>query len=457
MKRLILILVAGLLSVISAQPLKYELSPIFGSNTPASDYDLLHNNNILQDYIVAGIEVQFNQIPIIHPELSLTYGTGKYDNEMETDIYRISLSGVYQYDTEYVTPFLKFGLGFDMMSYPENYYTNFIDTGAGVKFNFTKSFALKTELLSLMDYNNGDWNTNLTFLIGLTFSFGESDKKELLIYEPSSEGDDIITNLDDDIKDDGTTDMYEEEPLVETVENKKNEETTVEEHSNSDEMYKRKKVVEQDTDHDGVSDYEDKCIYTPLNTKVDKNGCMIDGDYDGDGVKDSVDKCIYTPQGAKVYSNGCRVDEDSDKDGIKDSIDRCPNTPVNSEVDTQGCVQRDKNYRNVIELNIEFKYKSFDITEVSKEEVLMLADFLNNNPIYNVKVIGYTDNKGSRRYNKKLSQKRADAIKKMLIANKVSAKRVSAIGMGEENPIADNNTIDGRAKNRRIEVELLKH
>ena len=464
MKRLILILVAGLLSVISAKPLKYEFTPVIGSNTPESDYDLFHNNNTLKSQLVTGMELQFNQNYFIHPELSFTYAKGEYDNTIETDIYRFALNGVYQYDTEYITPFAKMGFGFDIMSEPKDYYTTSLNIGVGLKFNFTKNIALKTEFLSIFDHNNGDWNSNITILAGLTFAFGTSEKKELLIYDPL-ESDGIITNLDDEVKDDETTDMYEEskkdefsenEAVEEIIEVKKSEEAIVEEKSNSFAVHEKSNVMESDQDHDGISDYVDKCIYTPPNTKVDKNGCMIDGDYDGDGVKDSVDKCIYTPKGARVYSNGCRIDEDSDKDGIKDSIDRCPNTPLNTTVDTQGCIKRDKSYRNIIQLNIEFKYKSFELTEVSKEEVLMLADFLSNNKTYNVKVIGYTDNKGSRSYNKKLSQKRANAIKKMLIANKVSAKRVSAIGMGEENPIADNNTVDGRAKNRRIEVELIK-
>ena len=468
MKRLILILVAGLLSVVSAQPLQYELSPVIGSNTPESNYDLFHNNNTLKSHIVSGIELQFNQLPIIHPELSFTYATAEYDNTIETDIYRMSLNGVYQYDTKYVTPFLKMGLGLNMMSEPADYYTTFLDTGFGVKFNFNQHIGFKTEFISIVDYNNGDWNTNLTILAGLTLSFGTNEKREVLIYNPS-EDDDIITNLDDEIKDD-TTDMYEESDkensvtveenlVVETdnkVKDKVKEESVVEVQSNSFAIQEKTNVSNNDQDHDGINDYADKCIYTPPNTDVDSNGCRIDGDADGDGIKDSIDKCIYTPKGVRVYANGCRIDEDNDKDGIRDSIDECPNTPLNSIVNNRGCIQRDKNYKNIIQLNIEFKYKSFELTEISKEEVMMLADFLNSNKSYNIKVIGYTDNRGSRAYNKKLSQKRANAIKKMLIANNISAKRVSALGKGEENPIADNDTENGRAKNRRIEVELIK-
>jgi len=403
MKRLflIVILLASLLSVGFAKPLKYEISPIIGSNTP-NNYDLFHDNNTLKNYLVSGVEFQFNQVPIIHPEISFTYGTGEYDDGVETDIYRIALNGVYQYDMRYVTPFCKAGMGFDMMSEPKDYYTTYIDFGVGLKFNFTDSIALKTEVLSLIDYNNGDWNSNLSFFTGMTFSFGSQKSKDMMIYTDDEINDEIITNLDEGevVEEDAGTDMY-------------------------DENVGENEILEED-----IPPVQKQLKETPI-VEIKSNDIEI-----------VEPKIVEKPK-------------DSDGDGVIDAIDECINTPLESKVDAKGCVIIDENYRNIIQLNIEFKYKSFELTEVSKEEVLMLADFLNANPSYDVKVFGYTDNKGSRRYNKKLSQKRADAIKKMLIKNSVLASRVKAIGMGEENPIADNDTEDGRAKNRRIEVELI--
>lgn len=480
MKKLFLIstLLAGLLlSILSAKPLNYELTPVVGYNIPEDDYDILSDDNTLKSYLRYGAELQFNQIPVIHPELSFTYSLGEYDDGKETDIYRMDLNGVYQYDTQYVTPFIKAGIGFNMMSFPKDYYTTFINMGLGAKINFTQSIGLKLEFISITDHNSDDWHSNISFLTGLTFSFGSNQKKELIDYN-EEDFDGIITNLDDNISDDSNVDMFQEEEQENmlVVDEKasltlntdhsqknnimKNEETIVEIESNSMEVQqqynKSNNHYNDDKDNDGVSDYADKCIYTPPNTKVDKNGCKIDGDSDRDGIKDSIDKCMYTPLGARVYANGCKIDEDSDKDGIKNSIDECPNTPPNSSVNTKGCVEVDKNYKNIIQLNIEFQYKSFDLTASSKEEVLMLADFLNNNNTYDIRVIGYTDNRGSRDYNKKLSQKRANAIKQMLIKNGVVARKISSIGMGEANPIADNDSENGRAKNRRIEVELIK-
>ncbi len=448
MKKLFLIssVVAGLLlSVASAKPLDYELTPLIGSNIPEDNYDLRGDGNTLDTHLVSGLEIQFNQAPVIHPEISFTYALGEYDNGLETDIMRIALNGVYQYDTQYVTPFLKAGFGFNMMSEPKDYYTTAIDFGAGLKFNFTDNIALKTEFIHISDFNDGEWNSNMTFVAGLTISFGTAEESEVLRYEPADiAADGIITNLDDeviesndevkkeslDIKDDGN-DMYQDDIIVEEIveENK--------EQKNNTNSFKETELE--------IKNIPPKVVN------------IVNNDRDNDGISDYADKCIYTPPGVRVYANGCRIDEDDDKDGILNSIDECPNTPLNSKVNTKGCVKKvDKKYKNIIQLNIEFKYKSFEVTDISKEEVLMLADFLNNNTTYNIRVIGYTDNKGSRAYNKKLSQKRANAIKNMLIKNKVSANRISSVGMGEANPIADNDSENGRAKNRRIEVELIK-
>ena len=63
---------------------------------------------------------------------------------------------------------------------------------------------------------------------------------------------------------------------------------------------------------------------------------------------------------------------------------------------------------------------------------------------------GYTDNTGSEKYNQKLSQKRADAVRDYLVAKGIAASRLTAVGYGEANPIMDNKTATGRAFNRRI-------
>ncbi len=82
------------------------------------------------------------------------------------------------------------------------------------------------------------------------------------------------------------------------------------------------------------------------------------------------------------------------------------------------------------------------------------AEILLTHPDVNVEIAGYTDNIGSARYNKKLSMKRADAVKQFMIAKGVAASRMSTVGMGEEDPVASNKTAEGRMLNRRIEFKV---
>ena len=144
------------------------------------------------------------------------------------------------------------------------------------------------------------------------------------------------------------------------------------------------------------------------------------------------------------------IDEDSDNDGVKNSMDKCPDSPANATVNESGCPI-------IVNLHINFENDSYKISAEADARVQKFADFLNMYKNYSAKITGYTDSRASASYNQKLSQNRANAVKDALIKKGVSADRITAYGMGENNPIADNSNEDGRAKNRRIEAELIKN
>jgi OOP family OmpA-OmpF porin len=75
---------------------------------------------------------------------------------------------------------------------------------------------------------------------------------------------------------------------------------------------------------------------------------------------------------------------------------------------------------------------------------------------YLVELQGFTDSTGSENVNNALSQRRADAVKRYLVTKNVQLHRISIIGLGEENPVADNKTRQGREQNRRVEVKVLR-
>ena len=84
-------------------------------------------------------------------------------------------------------------------------------------------------------------------------------------------------------------------------------------------------------------------------------------------------------------------------------------------------------------------------------EINRIFDLMNQNPNLKFEVQGHTDNTGTVAGNQKLSEQRAQAIVAKLVEMGISADRLSAKGLGQSAPLADNSTEEGRAKNRRVE------
>jgi len=259
-----------------------------------------------------------------------------------------------------------------------------------------------------------------------------------------------------------------------------------------------------DSDKDGVKDYLDKCSNTPANTKVDAKGCpypaakptvtnkggtggnnwnksggggnssapinvnvvnnnYINGinlnDKDQDGINDDQDKCANTPSNTQVDNNGCPsksvssspsstiVNDDDDKDGVKNAIDKCPRTPLGQKVDAQGCALGDEVF---ISLSVLFATNKATIVDNAFVDILKVAAFMRDYPDVVVTIEGHTDDRASIDHNQKLSQRRAEAVRKELIRFGADAQKMIAIGYGELKPIASNDTEAGRAQNRRV-------
>jgi len=198
-----------------------------------------------------------------------------------------------------------------------------------------------------------------------------------------------------------------------------------------------------DNDKDGIFDYKDDCLNTPLGVRVNQKGCAIDCDLDG--VPDYKDKCLNTPLEVNVTENGCPYD--SDKDSVYDHADVCPDTPLGTKVDMRGCALKST-------LKLLFKVGSDKILTPSEPAISKFATFMKNNPSKKVKITGHTDSVGKARYNMLLSQNRALKTKEALVADGVDASRITTNGRGELDPIQSNRTKEGRKANRRIEVEL---
>lgn len=143
------------------------------------------------------------------------------------------------------------------------------------------------------------------------------------------------------------------------------------------------------------------------------------------------------------------VDGDDDKDGVLNSIDKCPKTPAGHKVDSDGCSK-------LVNLHINFDTASYKVKDTYQSKVKEFADFLKTMPNYDAKIVGHTDSVGSDKSNQTLSENRANAVKNLIIKEGVEAKRISSKGMGEKAPTTTNDTVEGKAENRRIEAELIK-
>lgn len=172
------------------------------------------------------------------------------------------------------------------------------------------------------------------------------------------------------------------------------------------------------------------------------------GDSDADGVEDGVDQCPGTPAGVAVDAKGCALDKDGD--GVPNYRDKCPNTPAGRKVDKFGCKFVLKTSESV-KLEINFANNSDAIPVAYAAELKKVAEFMNKFGGISTVVEGHADSNGAATYNKQLSQRRADTVRNALIRDYgIAGNRLSAVGYGEERPIADNKTSAGRSTNRRV-------
>ncbi len=105
-----------------------------------------------------------------------------------------------------------------------------------------------------------------------------------------------------------------------------------------------------------------------------------------------------------------------------------------------------------IALYINFDTGKSIIKPDSKQTISQIVQMLKANPGLNISIEGHTDNMGNPKSNKTLSDERAKAVVSAIVAQGIDAKRLSALGHGQEKPVADNKTEEGRAKNRRVEL-----
>lgn len=301
-------------------------------------------------------------------------------------------------------------------------------------------------------YGTPDWRA----LAGVRVDTSKRRHEEVIPEIPDTDGDGLKDNVDKCPKDAEDLDTFQDEDGCPDL----------------------------DDDNDGIEDKTDQCRMQPEDRDgfEDENGCPED-DNDKDGILDQPDKCPNDAEDVDSFQDddGC-PDTDNDQDGVLDEADDCRD--VAGPADNKGCPWPDRDNDGVIDrfdncptwkgtpenngcalkqmVKItESKLELYDTTYFATGKAVIqrrsfrmldqVAAVLKVHTELLIAIEGHTDDRGSDKMNLKLSQARAESVRRYLAKKGVALERLTATGFGEDRPIADNKTAKGRAQNRRVE------
>ncbi len=260
----------------------------------------------------------------------------------------------------------------------------------------------------------------------------------------------------------------------------------------------------KDSDGDGIYDEDDKCpdVAEDFDGFDDQDGCP-DLDNDKDGIPDDVDLCVNIPEDIDGFEDydGC-PDLDNDNDGILDVDDKCPNKPedIDGFEDSDGCPDLDNDNDGILDVNdkcpnvaenkngyqdedgcpdvipfteinkqkesAKFKIPSYfvlnadqtfikntnAIKKMAIKKLNKIVQVMKQNPQIFWRIEGHVEKQKSHSEAIKLSKNLIEIIRKYLVSRGVSPENLQVLAIGDTQPIANNNTVFGRMKNRRIKI-----
>lgn len=356
----------------------------------------------------------------------------KIGDESVGDLTLFAADGMFNYsfkaDEGWFGPFLGVGGGYTWLD-EDGFAT--LDGTAGIDFWFSENIALTVQTIYKHAFDDSG-STHFQHVAGIKIAFGGQDTDGDGIYDeddecpetpgleefngcPDSDGDGIQDNEDACPNEAGLAE-FDGCP---------------------------------DTDGDGVPDPQDEC---PTVAGMESmNGCP---DADGDGIMDSEDEC--PDEAGPEENNGCPW-EDTDGDGVLDKDDECPD--VAGMAENNGCPG--PSVEIIKELNEYSRTVLFDLNKAtirpeSDETLQAIADIMMEYPNTIFHIEGHTDSSGAAAYNEQLSRERAQSVVDWLTEHGIPQNRLTSEGYGETQPIATNETAEGRQQNRRVEISLDK-
>ncbi len=402
-------------------------------NFLASPISRIHVGKYIADGFSLGAAASFNNITKVGDARIADQAYIGLDMDIRYDLNK--LIG----DTKWFDPYATIGGGYTIMDDKGN---GTLNGGLGLNFWFTENIGLNLQSNYKHSFDDTRQLPHFQHALGLILKFGGTDTDGDGIYDKDDACPEVAGlkefNGCPDADGDGIKDSEDACPNV----------------AGTAEMNGC-----PDTDGDGIADKDDACVDVK-GTKAN-NGCP---DTDGDGVIDSKDKCPKE-KGAKA-NNGCPW-PDTDGDGVLDKDDNCPK--VKGIKANKGCPEVKVAPKPVEVITTEAKAKLDAYAKTIyfnsgkstfkngvRPKLDAIYEIMKEYPNANFSIDGHTDSQGSASLNKKLSERRAAAVKDYLIAKGLSSARLSSYGFGEDYPIATNKTSAGRAKNRRVEIRLIK-
>ncbi len=407
-------------------------------NLLASPISRIHVGKYIADGFSLGAGASFNNITKIG-EMSVS--DMAYIG-LDMDI-RYALNNVVLKNVKWLDPYVSFGGGYTMIDDEGN---GTLNGGLGTNLWFTDNLGLNVQTNYKHSFDDTKQLPHFQHALGLIVKFGGVDTDGDGIYDkddacPKVAGLEAFNGCPD-TDGDGIKDSEDSCPNV---------------------VGTAAMNGCPDTDQDGIADKDDACPKVK-GTKAN-NGCP---DSDNDGVIDSKDKCPKE-KGAKA-NNGCPW-PDTDGDGVLDKDDNCPK--VKGLKSNKGCPKVEEvktvvaapavvmTKEDTAKLDSYAKTIFFNSARSSFKtgvaaKLQGIYEIMHKYPNANFSIDGHTDSQGSNALNKKLSQKRADAVKAYLVGRGMSSVRLSSYGFGEDYPIDTNKTSKGRANNRRVEIRLIK-
>ncbi len=141
-----------------------------------------------------------------------------------------------------------------------------------------------------------------------------------------------------------------------------------------------------------------------------------------------------------------------------DQANQAATEAVNRVDSLQGVIANLDNYKQLSDVSVTFAFDKSVLTKDDKDQLDQIATNLPNTRGYLIALTGGTDSVGDAQYNYQLSNRRADAVVTYLSTKyNIPPHKFYLIGIGKDNPVADNHTRDGRAQNRRVEIKLLSN